>query len=108
MNEPRLFILQRLSAALLATLVAVHLVVIIAASHGGLSAAEILGRTRSSFAWPALYILFVLAAATHAAIGLRAIVRETLGWRRRILDNFGLIVWITLVILGLRAVARIA
>ena len=50
------------------------------AVRGGLSAAEILARVRGSGAWAAFYIVFVLAVAVHAPIGLRAIAR---GWRIR-------------------------
>lgn len=108
MTEFRLFLIQRASAALLAVLVAVHLAVIGLAMHQGLSAAFILGRTRSSLAWPVLYALFTLAAASHGILGLRAILREQLGWRGA-RTNAGLVaLWVVLVALGLRAVARIA
>jgi fumarate reductase subunit D len=79
MSELRLFLLQRLSAAVLAVLVVGHLTGIILFTHWGLSAAEILRRVHSSLVWPALYGLFALAAVTHGAIGLRAIGREL--WR---------------------------
>ena len=44
--ETRLWLAQRASAAVLALCVAVHLVTMIAAVRGGLTAAEMLGRTR--------------------------------------------------------------
>jgi fumarate reductase subunit C len=72
---------QRASAVVLAFCVAVHLATIIYAVQGGLSAAEILGRTRGSAAWLGFYALFVLAVAVHAPIGLRAIFIEWLKWR---------------------------
>lgn len=78
-----LWIAQRASAAVLALCVAVHLATLIYAVQGGLSAAEILGRTRGSLAWLAFYSLFVLAAAVHAPIGLRAVLAEWFGWRGR-------------------------
>lgn len=78
MSELRLFLLQRLSAAVLAVLVVGHLAGIVLFTHWGLSAAEILRRVHSSLVWPALYGLFALAAVTHGAIGLRAIGRERL------------------------------
>lgn len=108
MTEFRLFLIQRASAAVLAVLVAVHLAVIGLAMHQGLSAAFILGRTRSSLAWPALYTVFTLAAATHGAIGLRTVLRERLGWRGPRADAAVVALWLVLVGLGLRAVARIA
>jgi len=107
-TEFRLFLLQRITAVLLAALVAAHLVVIAIATQEGLSAASILARTRSSLVWPALYGVFALAAATHAAIGLRAVAREHLGWRGARADASVLALWAALAALGLRAVARIA
>jgi fumarate reductase subunit C len=79
--EGWLWVAQRASAAVLALCVAVHLATMIYAVQGGLSAAEILGRTRGSAAWLGFYVLFVLAVAIHAPIGLRAVLREWLGWR---------------------------
>jgi fumarate reductase subunit C len=67
----------------LALCVVVHLIVIVYAMRGGLSAAEILARTRGNAGWLAFYTVFVLAAAVHAPIGLRAICSEWLGWRGR-------------------------
>jgi len=61
--------------------VAVHLATVIFAVQGGLSAAEILGRTRGNTAWLAFYLVFMAAVAVHAPIGLRAIFTEWLKWR---------------------------
>jgi len=103
-----LYVAQRGSALVLAPLVLLHLGVILYAVAGGLSAAEILGRTRTSWIWPATYGLFVVAAAIHAAIGLRVVLREWTSWRDSSLDiatvGFGL----TLLLLGFRAVQAIA
>ena len=103
----RLYVLQRATAAIMAPLVLAHLAVIYYATSRGLSAAEILGRTRSSIGWGAFYALFVLAAATHASIGLRVIAAEWAGLRGRHLDilmwGFGAV----LAVLGLRAVAAV-
>ena len=104
MIEARLYLLQRGSATVLGPLVIIHLGLILYAIQGGLSAAEILERTRGSVAWTVFYGAFVLAAAVHAPIGLRNLVREWLAWRGRSLEyatvGFGLI----LLLLGLRAV----
>jgi len=54
--------------------------------NSGLTAAEILGRTRGSVAWFAFYSLFVLAVTVHAPIGLRSVLNEWLGWRGRSRD----------------------
>lgn len=95
---------QRLSGAVLALCVIVHLVTLIYAVRGGLTAAEILGRTRGSLAWAAFYSLFVTAAAIHAPIGLRAVVAETFGWRGRGLDLATLAAGVLLAVSGGRAV----
>ena len=107
MVELRLYLAQRLSAAIMAPLVLVHLGLMIYAIQGGLSAEEILARTRGSLLWGSFYGLFVLAAATHAAIGLRNILAEWLQLRGAVLSAvcwlFGLILWA----LGWRAVAAV-
>lgn len=87
-REAILWLAQRATAVVLAVCVIVHLAVIVYAVRGGLSAAEILGRTRGSAAWLGFYLLFVVAAAIHAPIGLRSILREWTPWRGRSLDLF--------------------
>jgi fumarate reductase subunit C len=94
---------QRASAAVLALCVVVHLVTIVYAVRNGLSAAEILGRTRGSGPWLVFYLLFVAAVAVHAPIGLRNIVSETFGWRGRSLDCAMLLTGILLATWGVRA-----
>ena len=95
---------QRASAAVLAICVVVHLATIIYAVQNGLSAAEILGRTRGSVAWAAFYSLFVAAVAVHAPIGLRSFLSETFGWRGGGLNVFVMVVALTLAMWGFRAV----
>lgn len=107
MSEAAIFVLQRLSAKVLAPLVIVHLVLILYAVHGGLSAAEILGRTQGSVAWGAFYGLFVIAVAIHAPIGVRNIMREWTGWKGRGLDVAIVVLAFALLGLGLRAVAAV-
>ena len=46
----RLYMLQRITALVMAPLVVLHLAVMIYAIHGGVSAGEILGRTQGSTA----------------------------------------------------------
>lgn len=103
-GEAGLWLAQRASAAVLALCVLVHIIVMVYAVRGGLSAAEILGRTRGNAGWAAFYALFVLAVAVHAPIGLRAVAAEWFGWRGRsaaiCLHFFGFV----LLALGLRAV----
>ena len=107
MSEATLFALQRLSAKVLAPLVVVHLVLILYAVQGGLSAAEILARTQGSVAWGGFYSLFVVAAAIHAPIGVRNIVREWTRWQGRSLNIASMVLAIALLALGLRAVAAV-
>jgi fumarate reductase subunit C len=103
-GETLLWAAQRASAAVLALCVAVHLAVIIHAVRGGLSAAEILGRTQGNRAWLAFYSLFVLAAAVHAPIGLRSVLTEWLRWRGASRDAALLAFAGLLCVLGFRAV----
>jgi fumarate reductase subunit C len=98
-----LWIAQRASAAILAVCVVVHLFTIIYAVRGGLSAAEILERTRGNAAWLAFYAVFVAAAAVHAPIGLRAVFTEWLKWRGASRDAFLLAFAALLAWMGLRA-----
>lgn len=103
MSTARLFLLQRASAAVLAVAVLVHLATILLAVRGGLTAGEILDRTAGNRAWFGFYVLFVLAAAIHAPIGLRAILREWTGWRGRSCDLALALFAVLLAVLGLRA-----
>ena len=103
MSAARLFLLQRASAGVLAVAVLVHLATIIVAVRGGLTAGEILGRTSGNLTWLGFYALFVVAAAIHAPIGLRAVLREWAGWRGRSCDIAMALFAAALVVLGLRA-----
>ncbi len=102
-----LYALQRGSALILAPLVIAHVVLILIASRDGLSAAEILARTQGSIAWAAFYGLFVVAAAVHAPIGLRNVIREATPWRGRGLDFAMVLVFFGMLALGLRAVVAV-
>ena len=106
-TETRLWIAQRASAAVLALCVMVHLATIIYAVRGGLSAGEILARTRGNGAWLAFYALFVLAVSVHAPIGLRAVLTEWLKWRGVSRDVLMLAFGLLLAGLGLRAVLAV-
>ena len=108
MSAMRLYFWQRATAILMVPLIGVHLALIYFATANGLSAAEILGRTRGSVVWGGYYVTFVVAAAIHGAIGVRGVVREwgppRLAHDPRRLD---MIMWafgLVLVALGLRAV----
>ena len=106
-TELWLFMAQRLSAMVLAPLVLVHLVTMIYAIQGGLTAAEILGRTQGSVFWMLFYGLFVIAAAIHGAIGLRSIAREMTPWHGRGLDLAAAAFCLLVLVLGFRAVGAV-
>lgn len=100
----KLYMLQRISALIMAPLVLGHLALMIYAIQGGLSAAEILGRTQGSVLWFAFYGLFVLAVSIHGAIGLKTIAEEWGGLRGRASE---VLMWgagLGLFLLGARAV----
>ena len=81
----------------------VHLATVIYAVQGGLTAAEILGRTRGSAAWLAFYSVFVVAAAIHAPIGLRPVLGEWLRWRGASREVFLVLFSAVLLATGMRA-----
>ncbi len=104
MLDVRLYLAQRISAAVLAPLVLGHLVLIIYAVRGGLDAAEILQRTQGSVVWALFYGVFVFAVSIHAAIGLRVVAHEYLKLTGAKLTA---LTWLTLLLslaLGFRAV----
>ena len=102
-----LFLAQRLTALILAPLVVVHLALILVAVEGGLTAGEILARTRGSVGWATFYGIFVLAVAIHAPIGLRNVIQEHSSWRGRSLDGAMLALGVVLAGLGGRAVVAV-
>ena len=88
---------------MLAVCVLVHLLTIIYATQSGLSASEILARTRGNAVWLTFYAVFVVSVAVHGPIGLRTVLSEMTGWRGRSLDVCMLIAGLLLAILGFRA-----
>jgi fumarate reductase subunit C len=84
--------------------VLVHIAVMVYAVQDGLSAGEILGRTRGNAGWAAFYAVFVAVVAVHAPIGLRAVATEWLGWRGRSLGIVLHLFALVLLAMGLRAV----
>ena len=101
---PVLFLAQRLSAAVLALAVPGHLVTILYAIRGGLTAGDILARTHGNLAFFAFYSVFVVAVAFHAPIGLRNVIREWTPWRGGSLDAALAVFAVMLLVLGFRAV----
>jgi fumarate reductase subunit C len=100
---PVLYLAQRGTAFVLAFAVTVHLVTIVYAVRGGLTAGEILARTHGNRWFLGFYLAFVVAAAVHAPIGLRSILREWAKWRGRSLNIAMLAFAGLLLVLGVRA-----
>ena len=100
----RFYLLQRITAAILAVLVLVHLAVIAYAVQDGLSAGEILSRTRGSLGWGLFYGLFVVTVAVHGSIGLRGILTEWARLGRGAANGAAWATALVLLALGLRAV----
>ena len=103
----RLYVWQRLSAAVMAPLVLVHVIVIFYATRKGLSAADILARTRGSVVWAAFYGAFVVAAAIHATIGVRNVLTEWSPLRDRGAGLLASAFGVLLFLLGARAVVAV-
>ncbi len=98
---------QRISAMVLAVCVLVHLVVMVYAVRGGLSGAEILGRTQGSWAFGAFYAVFVIACAVHVPVGVANIAREWWGLGDRAARALSLSFALLLLLAGLRAVVAV-
>ena len=103
----RLYVWQRLTAALMLPLVLLHIAVIFYASRKGMTAADILARTRGSIVWASFYGVFVVAVAIPAAIGVRNVLAEWSPLEDRGAGIFAIAFGIVLLILGLRAVAAV-
>lgn len=100
----RLYMLQRLTALLMAPLVLGHLALMIYAIQDGLSADEILGRTQGSLTWFAFYGLFVISVAIHGAIGVRVVLHEWAKIKGQSLEILMYGTGLLLLLLGGRAV----
>jgi fumarate reductase subunit C len=103
-TQVRLWYWQRISAMVMAVSVLVHLGIIIYAVRGGLSAAEILGRTHGSWGFGLFYAVFVIAAAVHVPIGLARIMQEALPGRAKAAWPLAGLFGVWLLVSGLRAV----
>ncbi|MDQ6619316.1 MAG: succinate dehydrogenase [Pseudomonadota bacterium] len=106
-RETLLWLASRASAAVLALCVVVHLATMIVAVRAGLTAADILGRTRGSISWALFYGVFVLAVAVHAPLGLRTMVTELARRGGRVLDACMGLLALLLLVGGIRAVAAV-
>ena len=102
-----LYVWQRATAALMVPLVLVHVVVIFYATRKGMTAADILARTRGSIAWASFYGAFVIAVAIHAGIGVHNVLTEWSPLKERSADIFASGFGLLLLLLGVRAVAAV-
>jgi fumarate reductase subunit C len=103
----QLYVWQRLTAALMAPLVLIHIAVIFYATRQGMSAADILSRTHGSLVWATFYGIFVAAVAIHASIGVRNILNEWSPLNARGIDIFVILFGLALALLGFRAIAAL-
>lgn len=102
-TQTLLWLAQRLSGAVLALTVTVHLVTLIYAVRGGLSAAEIIARVHGNVAWLVFYLTFVAAAAIHAPLGLRVILAETTPLKAPLPGMLASLLGVALAVVGARA-----
>lgn len=108
MNEAMAYSLQRVTGAMLAVLVFIHLAVILYAIEGGLSADEVLARTNSTVMWPIFYSAFVVTVSIHAPLGFRNIIREWFNLSQKTSAVFASGLAVILLLTGLRAVVAIS
>lgn len=102
-KQARRWYWQRVTAMAMALFVFIHLGVMIYAMSGGLSAAEILGRTRGNLLWALFYGLFVVLVSIHASIGLRNTLVEWCRLSGTAAGAIGNLAGLALLVLGLRA-----
>jgi len=101
----KLWLVQRLSGMLLGLFVIIHLMTMIIAIQGGVTAGEILERTSGNFLLGAFYSVFAIAAAVHGSIGLRTVAQEVIGWRGRSMNLAAVCFCALLCAMGLFAVS---
>lgn len=102
--ETKLWVWQRLSAAVLGLCVVVHLGMIIYAVQDGLSAAEIITRVSGNILWFVFYAVFIVAVAVHAPIGVRTILNEMTGLSARATHLVMAVLCLVILVMGFRAV----
>jgi len=103
-RQARAWYWQRISAMVLAVFVVLHLVIMMYAIRGGLSASEILDRTQGNVLFGIFYGLFVLACAVHVPIGVAKIVQEWGGISPSVARGLSLLFSILIVGMGSAAV----
>jgi succinate dehydrogenase subunit C len=103
----RLYVWQRSTAAIMLPLVLIHIAVIFYVTRHGMTAADILARTRGSIVWASYYGIFVAAASIHGAIGVRNVLTEWSPLTERRAGIFAIAFGLALLALGFRAVAAL-
>jgi len=102
-----LYVWQRATAVAMAPMIVVHVAVIFYATRHGITAADILARTRGSVGWGAFYAAFVLAVSIHAGIGIRTILDEWSPLDDRHAGIAAAVFGLALFGLGMRAIAAV-
>ncbi|HZC55711.1 MAG TPA: succinate dehydrogenase [Xanthobacteraceae bacterium] len=103
----RLYLWQRITAAIMAPLVFVHIAVIFYVTRQGMTAADILSRTHGSVAWASFYGIFVAAAAIHASIGVRNVLSEWSPLSERHAGQLAIAFGLLLAALGFHAIVAL-
>tara|TARA_B100000965_G_scaffold185005_1_gene154457 strand:+ start:555 stop:905 length:351 start_codon:yes stop_codon:yes gene_type:complete len=98
------WLVQRVTAAILAVCVIVHLAVIVIAVQGGVTSKEIVARVGGSVPWLVFYSVFVVSVALHAPVGLRNILREYTSFGRRTTHWIMAAFCVVILVMGFRAV----
>lgn len=93
---------QRTSAGVLALCVIAHVVVMIYAVNGGLTATEIMDRTQGNWGFLAFYVAFAFACAVHAPIGLMRIVEDWFGLKGPKVQWAALVIALAMALVGVR------
>jgi fumarate reductase subunit C len=104
MLEARLYVLQRLTAVIMAPMVIGHLATILYATRAELTAESILARVQSSPWLVVFYTAFVVMVAIHAPLGLRKILIEWGRIRMRTANAISLVLFLAFLGMGLRGV----
>jgi len=102
--ETWLWLAQRISAAVLAVCIAVHIATMIIAMQGGLSTAEIAGRVAGNPVWLAFYGVFLGAVTVHAPIGIRTVLLETTSLSENRVRLLTMLMGLFVAVLGVRTI----
>ena len=105
--ERKLFLLQRVSAAVLAPLVIIHLLLILYAVRHGMTGEDILNRTAGNIYWALFYLVFVVTVSIHAPIGLRNVLNEWTPMSASIVNKVSIVLFVVFLLTGLRSVIAV-